>query len=141
MILHMDFEEVQALSSGVELVLAALHSETGSAVIAPPEALADAESLRPRLTGDLSIDTLAEQRRIRRAVALVCDHLRERLESKVIEYSPGHEDAVHLYFDYAHVLTVLDRLDRMGAEMSAMIEVMTGRPVTDAAAATITFPN
>jgi hypothetical protein len=138
-ILYVNFEEIRALASGADLVVAT--SEQSGAVAAPSEAVAKAEALRPRLSGDMSIRTLAEQRRVRGAVAAICDHLRERLETKVIEFSPGHEEAVDLYFDYAHAVTVLDRLDRLGNEMNAMIEVMTGTKVTDASAETITFPD
>jgi hypothetical protein len=138
-ILYVNFEEIRALASGADLVVAT--GEQSGAVAAPSEAVAKAEALRPRLNGDLSIATLAEQRRVREAVATICDHLRDRLESKVIEFSPGHEEAVDLYFDYAHTVTVLDRLDRIGNEMNAMIEVMTGSKVTDTSAETITFPD
>lgn len=141
MILHVNFEEVRALSSGADLVLAAGDTERDGAVAAPSEALAEAEALRHQLAGDLSIDTLAQQRRLRSAVSLICDHLGDRLKGKVVEQSPGHEESIYLYFDYGHVLTVLHRLDHVGAEMTAMIEVMIGEPVTDEAAATISFPD
>jgi hypothetical protein len=139
-ILHVNFEELRALSSGVELVREAGSGDRDGAVAAPSAAVAQTEVLRSRLDGDFAIDTLAEQRRVRGAVSTICDHLRERLESKVIEFNPGHEEAVDLYFDYAHTVTVLDRLDRLGAEMTAMIEVMTGQGVSEQAAETISFP-
>jgi hypothetical protein len=138
-ILHVNFEEIRALASGADLVM-----ETGDrsgAVAAPPEAIASAEALRPLLTGDLSIVTLADQRRVRDAVAAICDHLRDRMESKVIEFSPGHDEAVDLYFDYAHAVTVLDRVDRLGTQMNAMLEMMTGGSVTNISAESITFPD
>jgi hypothetical protein len=141
-ILNVNFEELRALSVGMDLVLGAVHTGMTGAVAAPAEALADAEALRPRLAGgDLSIETLSEQRRVRSAVSLVCDHLRERLHTTVVEHSPGHEEAVFLYFEYGHTLTVLDKLDRMGEEMTALIELMTGNAVTDETAAAITFPD
>ncbi|CAN5794503.1 hypothetical protein BH23GEM3_BH23GEM3_12530 [soil metagenome] len=141
MILHVNFEEVRALSSGADLVLAAGDAERDGAVAAPSEALAEAEALRSQLTGDLSIETLAQQRRLRSAVSLICDYLSDRLKGKVIEQSPGHEESIYLYFDYGHVLTVLHRLDHLGSEMTAMVELMTGAPVTDEAAAAISFPD
>lgn len=142
MILHVNFEELQALDMGAQLIRSAGSGESDSAIAAPSAAVAETEALRAQLTGDMSIETLAEQRRVRSTVSVICQHLRERLESKVIEFNPGHEEAVDLYFDYAHAVTVLDRLDRLGAEMSAMIEVMMGTPaVTAEAAASITFPD
>jgi hypothetical protein len=140
-ILYMNFEELRALTSGAELVRDASTWDRGGAVAAPSKALAQTEALRSRLTGDISIVTLAEQRRVRDAVALICEHLRDRLESKVIEFNPGHDEAVDLYFDYAHSVTVLDRLDRLGAEMTAMVEVISGQQVTAGLAETLTFPD
>jgi hypothetical protein len=140
-ILNVNFEELRAISAGVDMVLGTVYSEARGGVVAPTEAVAHAEELRPRLTGDLSIGTLSEQRRVRSAVALVSDHLRERLENTVVQHSPGHEEAVGLYFDYGHTITVLDKLDRMGVEMRAMIELITGEPVSRTSAAEISFPD
>lgn len=141
MILHCNFEELQALSSGAELVLSGSYGTAGGAVAAPSEAVAYVELLRPHLTGDIGIATLAEQRRHREAVALICDNLRMRLEGEVVEHDPSHEEAVNLYFDYGYAIRVLDRLDQMGAEMAAMIELMTGEAPTDRAAANVNFPD
>jgi hypothetical protein len=140
-IVPINYEEIRALDAGAELIRCAGQEESGGCVAAPSAAMAHAESLRARLTGDLDILTLGDQRRVRLAVSAICDQLRERLETTVIEFSPGHDQAVDLYFDYAHALTVLDRVDRLGAEMSAMIEVMTGGAVTDEDAERITFPD
>jgi hypothetical protein len=137
-ILQVNYEELRALSSGAELVFAAGRGDQGGAVAAPPESVAQIEALQSRLTGDLSIASMADHRRVRGAMSAICDHLRERLESKVIEFNPGHEEAVDLHFDYAHAVTVLDRLDRLGTEMRLMIEVMTERPEI---ADSITFPD
>jgi hypothetical protein len=139
-ILHCNFEELRALAAGVELFLTENHESQGY-VVAPSEAATDVQHLQPRLTSSLSIHTLAEQRSVRKAVAAVCDELHERLEEKVIQFHPAHEEAVSLYFDYAHVFAVLKRLDEMGAEMTAMIEVMTGAPVTENSAGAIAFPD
>jgi hypothetical protein len=140
-ILNVNFEELRALAAGMDIVLGAVHADAHGGVAAPTEAMAHAEALRPRLTGDLSIATLAEQRRVRSAVALVSENLRERLEDTVIQHSPGHEEAVFLYFDYGHTLTVLDKLDRMGEKMQAMIEVMTGECVSAHSLVEINFPD
>lgn len=141
MILHCNFEELRALATGVELLLTdSLRGSQGS-VVAPSEAITDVERLRSRLTESLSINTLAEQRSVRGAVAAICEELHDRLEEKVLQYHPAHEEAVSLYFDYAHVFGVLNRLDEMGSEMTALIEVMTGGPVTELSANGVTFPD
>jgi len=140
-IVPINYEEIRALDAGAELIRSAGQEESGGCVAAPSAAMAHAESLRARLTGDLEIVTLADQRRVRLAVAAICEQLRDGLETTVIEFSPAHELAVDLYFDYAHAVTVLDRVDRLGAEMTAIIEVMTGAAVTDEDAERITFPD
>jgi hypothetical protein len=99
------------------------------------------ERLRPRLAAAISIRTLADQRSLRNAVAAIAGDLHERMEERVIRYHPAHEEAVSLYFDYAHVFGVLTRLDEMGTEMSALIELMTGAPVSDESARAVTFPD
>lgn len=141
MILHCNYEEIQALAAGADLVLSDGSGGSECAIAAPSEALAHIAKLRDHLTGDITIETLAQQRHVHEAVSLICDNLRGRLDDAVIEHNPGHEEAVCLYFDFAHVRTVLDRLEQIGAEMTAMIEVMTGGPVTAESAASITFPD
>ena len=99
------------------------------------------ERLRPRLSGAVEVETLAEQRELRRAVSTIAGDLHERMEEAVLRYHPAHEEAVALYFDYAHVFGVLTRIDQMGAEMSAIIELMTGEPANDRTARSVTFPD
>lgn len=140
MILHCNFEELRALASGVELYLTEHDSLSHGSVAAPPRALAEVKQLQPRLAHSLSILTLAEQRVVRKAISAVCDELRDRLDEKVVQYHPAHEEAVALYFDYAHALGVLSRLDEIGTEMTGLIELMNGG-VTDEAAATVEFPD
>jgi len=132
MILHCDFEELAALTAAVGRALeSAGHDQ---AVAAPPEAVTDLEALHAHLGGDISIDTLAEQARLRRTVAFLADELRVRMDSTILGQHPAAEDAVLAYFDYARVLSVLLRLDRLGIEMAALVEVMTGQhPSTDSA--------
>jgi hypothetical protein len=139
-ILHCSFEELRALASGAELFLTENASRAQGYVVAPSEALADVERLQPRLTQSLSINTLAEQRTVRKAIAAICDELHERLEEKVLQYHPAHEEAVALYFDYAYAFGVLNRLDEIGAEMTALIEVMNGT-VSEQAASAVEFPD
>lgn len=141
MILNCNFEELRALATGAELMLSDhAHSSVGG-IVAPVTGLAEVGQLRSRLVGDLTIATLAEQRSLRKAIAAICEDLHDRLEEKVIQYHPAHEEAVSLYFDYAHSFAVLTRLDELGAEMRALIEVTTGQPVNEEAAANYTFPD
>ncbi|HEY0674026.1 MAG TPA: hypothetical protein VGD27_17245 [Longimicrobiales bacterium] len=140
MILHCTFEELSAMSAGAERVLAEVGSGA-SVVIAPPEIAADVEALLPRLTGDLSVTTLNEQQRIARAVTYIVAELKQRMDVMIVDEHPASEFAVGAYFDYAHALSVQDRVVRLGAEMSAIIEVMTGRAPTAEIAREFTFPD
>ena len=141
MILTFSYEELRALAVGADLLLSGWDRPSPGVVAAPPASLAEVELLRPRLTGALSIDTLADQRSLRGAVAMICDDLQGRMEAKVIEYHPAHEEAVALYFDYAHTFSVLARLDQIGTEMGAMIELMTGEAPSRESSAEISFPD
>lgn len=141
MILHFNFEELRALSSAIEVMVGGSYEGSSTAVAAPPETVALVETLLPRLTGDLSIETLDEQNRVRSAVSLVVDDLHRRMDDRVIELHPGAEDAVNLYFDYAHSRTVLHRLDRMGTQMNAILELISGGSPDPALASTVTFPD
>jgi hypothetical protein len=139
-ILHCTFEELSAVSAGAERVLAEVGS--GAAVIvAPPEIVADVEALLPRLNGDLSLTTLGEQQSAARAITYIVAELKQRLDATVLEEHPASEFAVGAYFDYAHALTVQDRVGRIGAEMSAIIELATGRAPTAEAAREFSFPD
>jgi hypothetical protein len=139
-ILHCTFEELSAVSAGAERVLAEAGSGT-TVVIAPPEVIADVEALLPRLNGDLSLTTLAEQQSIARAVTYIVAELKQRMDTTILDEHAAAEYAVGAYFDYAHALTVQDRVVRLGAEMSAIIEVMTGRAPTAETTKTFEFPD
>jgi hypothetical protein len=141
LILNCTFEELRALESGAELLLGTPSGVTSGAVAAPVEALVEVALLQPRLKHSLTIESLQEQRSVRSAVAAICHGLHDRLDEKVLEYHPAHEEAVALYFDYAHAYGVLRRLDEMGAEMTAMIELMTGARPTEETARGVTFPD
>ena len=122
------FRSVQALRHGVRSFLGE-EGEGQCAVAAPPVARAEVAAFEERLVGDLEIETLAELRSVEAAVAHVVDCLRLEMDTVVGETHPAHEGAVAAYFDYAHSLSVLQRLRETGSEMEAMIEVMTGRAV------------
>ncbi|HEU4880765.1 MAG TPA: hypothetical protein VFT45_00930 [Longimicrobium sp.] len=126
MILHCNFEELRALASAGETVVSASEAASAGAVSAPAEGVARVEMLLPRLTGDFSIDTLDDQRRVRHAVSVIVNDLHSRLDQTIIEFNPAHEEAVTLYFDYGHSRSVLHRLDVIGAEMEAMVDLITG---------------
>lgn len=140
MILHCTYEELSALSAGGERVLA--ESATGaSVVIAPPEVVADVEALMARLIGDMSVTTLAEQQSIARAITFIVAELKQRMDAAILDMHPADEYAVGGYFDYAHALTVQDRVVRVGNEIAAMIELMTGHAATVEDARTFTMPD
>ena len=140
MILHCTFEELAALSAGAERVLAEA-GDASVAVAAPPEVVANLEALGPRLIGDLTINTLAESRSIARAVAYVLSDLKARMDGFILNEHPASERTVQAYFEYAHVLSVEDRLRRIGDQMAALIELMTGAPPDDHSARTFAFPD
>ncbi|MBI4543652.1 MAG: hypothetical protein HY703_00465 [Gemmatimonadetes bacterium] len=140
MLLPCSFEEVSALRSGAGGALAVVPWQ-GVTVLAAPEVIADTEALLPRLESQLSVTTLAELQGLRRVVEFVVAHLKERMDAVILEQYVGAEEAVTAYFDYAYVLTVYERIQRMGQEMAALIELMTGRPPTTESARRITFPD
>jgi hypothetical protein len=140
-ILNCNFEELRALATGAELILSHHSHPSVGGIVAPSAAVTEIEQLVPRLVGDLTISTLAEQRMLRKAIAGICEDLHDRLEEKVVQLHPAHEEAVSLYFDYAHTFAVLNRLDQLGAEMRAVIELTTGQPANDVVAATYSFPD
>lgn len=135
MILHCNFEELRALASASEVIVMEAQARAGG-VAAPPEGLVMVEKLLPRLTGDMSIETLEDQRRVRGAVHFIVDDLHRRMDRRIIESSPGNEEALNLYFDYGHSRTVLHRLDGMRAEMEAIVDLINGGNP-----AGITFPD
>lgn len=136
MILRMSFEEVTALNSAAERLLAA--SGEGN-VLAPPEALMELETRLP-LEGDISVMTLPEQSRLLRAVETVLEHLRRRVDAIIVEQYVGSDDSVNAYFDYANVLTTRAQLLGIGREMEAIVELIAGKATPENAEG-ITFPD
>lgn len=140
MILTCNYEEVTALTHGARAFLGDDFLESRP-VAAPSQERGDVEDLLPRLTGDLTFNTLAEQREAERGVRVVVDHLQVTMEEMVVATHPAAEEAVAAYFDYAHALSVLGRLRELGAEMEAMVEVVTGRPPHGEILHTFRFPD
>jgi hypothetical protein len=138
-ILYCTFEELSAMSAGAHRVLA--ETEDAAVVVAaPPQIVADLEALAPRLTGDISIGTLAEQRSVARATAYILADLKQRLDATIVDENPASEASVQAYFEYANVLTFEDRLRRIGDQIAALIELMTGVAPTEETARTLSFP-
>jgi len=93
------------------------------------------------LEGDVSVMTLGQQRRLALALDVVLDHLRKRMDALIVELYVGADDAVNAYFDYANVLSARARLDPIGREMVALIELMSGGAPTVELAEQVTFPD
>ncbi|CAN5828096.1 hypothetical protein BH23GEM8_BH23GEM8_05430 [soil metagenome] len=124
MILNCEFEELRALDRGAELVLEAYAARSPLLKLASQETLDQVENLRPLLNGSITVSDVSEIDSIQTAVRLISRTLKRMLHEKVIEFHPAHEEAVGLYFDYAHVLTVEHRVDRMAAEMHAIADLL-----------------
>ncbi len=140
MILHCNYEELQALRSGAETVLRGDGPE-GFAVAAPPRSRARVEAILPALRGDVSLSTLAEQEACEDAVRTILAVQKAEMDAAVVATHPAAEIAVAAYFDYAHTRSVLGRLEEMGRHMRALIEVVTGAPADEQAALTFAFPD
>ncbi len=140
MILRCNYEEVTALRRGAEVVLRADASEP-CAVLAPPTERAQVEALSSTLTGDVSLETLAEQIEAEAAVRTIVACLHAEMDAAVVATHPADEVAVASYFEYAHALAVLARLEEMGEHMRALIEVVTGGPPDAALTAGFAFPD
>lgn len=140
MILRCNFEELGALRRGAHSFLGD-GPGSGARVVAPPEGREEVLALLPRLSGDLVLETLADQRRVIKAVSVIVSSLKEEMDLSVISSHPADETAVSAYFLYAHALAVLNRLSEIGEEMEALIEVVTGSPATLQVAATFRFPD
>jgi hypothetical protein len=136
MILHFSFEELAALDAVIERVREA--SGRGG-VAAPAEVLPDIEALAPRLTGDFALRSLGEQQSVQRAIEYMLAESRDRADAVILNQHPAAEEAVLAYFEFAHVLTVLDRVRQIGAEMRAIIELTTGHAPSDTNAREYTF--
>ncbi|MEJ2202734.1 MAG: hypothetical protein P8170_01355 [Gemmatimonadota bacterium] len=140
MILRLNFEEIRALRSGGRSLVEGV-VEPLSSVIAPPESRTRVEALLPRLDGDLSVSTLAEMQAVAGAVDAIVEYLLVEMETTVLASHAADEGAVAAYFDFAHALTVSHRLTEMAQEMVALIELVTGQPVTEVSRRSFHFPD
>lgn len=139
-ILQFNFEELSALREGARILLEDSAGEH-AAIVAPPIERVHVQELMARLDGDLSIETLSEQRVVAEALTAIVEVLRADMESTILAHHPGDEGAVTSYFDFGHALSVLGRVERIGDEMEAVIEVVTGGEATEEIARTFLFPN
>ncbi len=140
MILHFNYEEIQALRAAARAFLGRDAGLTPSAVLAPSESRARVEALLPLLDGDLSLDTLEELRGVQAGVTAIVEWLRVEMETAVLATHPADESAVTAYFDFAHGLVVASRIEDLAAEMEAVIELVTGEAPSSEAARTFKFP-
>ena len=140
MIVHCNFEEFTALNAGARQVLDGYAPDHGM-IAAPPEEREQVAALMPQLGGDFSVTTLAQQRSLLHAVSIIVGILRVEMESMVTANHPAHEGAVSAYFDFAHALAVQARLYEVGLEMEALVELVTGGPVTEELARDFVFPD
>lgn len=138
MILHCTFEELRAVEAAGTRVLGGAGA---GGVAAPPEVLTDIEALLPRLIGDLSVETLADASSVVRALDATFDETRTRMDGFILEQHAAAEAAVASYFEYAHILTLLDRARRLEAQLAALVELMSGAPPTPETAARYQFPD
>ena len=139
-ILQCNYEELRALRSGARSWLDS-HPRESVAVAAPPPGRPEVEALLPYLEGDLTLPTFAHQRVVEAGLEAVVQLLRVEMELMVVQNHPAHEGAVAAYFDFAHAYAVLSRVREVGREMQALIEVVTGAPVSEEVARGFVFPD
>ena len=140
MILRCNFEEISATTFGARAYLGE-RMGADSPVAAPTATRCAVESLLSQFTGDLSITTLREQQEIQTALEAVVEFLRAGVDERVLATHAAAEEAVSAYFDFAHTLSVLGRVRTMGAEMRALIELMTGSSEIEEAHLDFAFPD
>lgn len=141
MILHCNFEEIQALRSGATAFLGLEPGAEAVPVAAPPLAKARVEALLMKLDGDVSLPTLAEQRQLESGVRTIVEFLQGEMKALIADHSPTDEGAMDAYLDFAKAYSVLARLRRIGREMEALVEVMIGGPVTPELERSFEFPD
>jgi hypothetical protein len=139
-ILYLSFEELTALSAEAERVLDSSGSRTHG-IAAPPQFLAEVENFAQMLVGDIAVNSLEQHGSMRRVVDVLLQRARARMDTMVLEQHPAAESAVAAYFDYAHMLAASSRLDHVGSEMKALVDVMTGEDPESDAGRRFSFPD
>jgi hypothetical protein len=138
-ILYLSFEELAALGSSADRVLFA-GAASGHGVVAPPQLLADVEQFSHQLSGDIAVKSLQQQRTLQLVVRHLLDGCRANMDEAVLLQHAAAESAVAAYFEYAHVLTVSQRVNAMGSEMAAIVQVMTGADPDSESGRRFSFP-
>ena len=138
-ILHCSYEEIQALARGTQVFLTGDRGDV--TVMAPPREVAAVEELARRLGSELSVSSYRELEDIESGLDAVTDALGSEMDAMVVATHAAGEEAISAYFDYANALTVLARARELKGEMRALIELMTGEPVTEMSAREVSFPD
>ncbi len=133
------YEELNALRSGADGLLDP--GPSAGAADTPNTTRVALEFLLTRISGDLSLSTLAEQMEAEHAVQVIVGHFRSEMELYVLSAHPAAEASVAAYFDFAHALTVLERIRVAGEEMRILVEVVTGTPADGGTIRTFVFPD
>jgi hypothetical protein len=147
MVFSLNFEELTALRQGVQALRGssapypfvpslAGHHEEGVEVL---EGIDGVEDLL--LTGSQALSTFGEQRRLEAGIRSVVSHLHGAMNREVVATHPADEGAVAAYFDYAHALSALHRIEAVGAEMRALFELIEGREPAEAEFESFVFPD
>lgn len=143
MILTVNYEELLALRAGRRVVL---EGRDVSATVADSGYLLteeDREAVRamPALDGDLSVETLPAAEALESGLRVLASALHAEMTQSILVSHPASEDAVASYFDYAHVLSVLGRVQEMRASMEDVIELVSGGAEGDELLSTFVFPD
>jgi hypothetical protein len=138
-ILYLSFEELTALGSSAEQVLVA-NAASGHGIAAPPQLIAEVEQFSQRLDGDLTVSTLDEQRTMQQVIRHLLAGSLARMDEAIVLQHAAAETAVAAYFEYAHVLGVHNRLQAIGDEMAAIVQLMTGNDPDSESGRRFSFP-
>lgn len=138
MILYLSYEELAALESSAEQVLVA--DATGGGIAAPPQLVTEVEQFSQRLTGDITVASLSDQRTMQSVVEHLLAGSQARMDEAVLLEHAAAESAVAAYFEYAHILGVQHRLSAIGSEMAAIVQLMTGNDPDSESGRRFEFP-
>jgi hypothetical protein len=139
-ILYLSFEELAALSASAESLLAAAALVEHGIVAPSTHVLDEIEHFAGQLNGDIVIASLDDHARMHAVVRHLLAECKLRMHEAVLLQHAAAESAVAAYFSYAHVLTVENRLERIGEEMTALAQLMTGEEPGSEAARRFIFP-
>jgi membrane protease subunit HflC len=105
------------------------------------EAYRRAEEIKGKAdAAEISIATLEDHRTLQLVVGELLDRCRAAMDEAVIMQHAAAESAVAAYFEYAHVLIVSHRLQAIGEEMAAIVQLMTGDDPDSESGRRFSFP-